>query len=661
MLASDHPFARPSTLPYGLPDFAALTACDFEEGFAAGMAQQRRMLDELAANPEPATVENTLGAWEDARRLLASVKQAFYPVKAAEATPELDALNTALAPRLAEHNNAIFLNRRLYERFLELRRRAEAGEVALDAQDRWALDELIRDFVRSGAALDETAQRRLRELNTRLAELSARCEENIRAARNEGAVRLSASELGGLSEAEAEALRDGDGYRVDLVNTSQHPLLAKLTDRGARRRIYEASVGRGVGGAHDNRALIVEIARARAEWAALLGYPHHAALVASTGVAKTPEAVAGLVAPLATAALAKARAEAEVLASRFGELYPGEEFSAWDWAYVAAIVRREQHGLDEAELTAHLTVPAVLRAVFDAATELYGITFVPRPGLRGHTSEAEVYEVLDADGEPLGAFIADFWARPTKNGGAWMNSIAVQSERYGELPVVTCNCNYSRHAEGLTWSGVITMFHEFGHALHGLLSQVRYPSRSGTAVPRDFVEFPSQVNEHWAWQPGRLLTAETLERLRAAARFGQGFATAEMLMATLLDQSWHRASLAELPTHPDEVEDFERESLESWGVRFDLIPPRYRSAYFSHIWAGGYAAGYYGYLWSQVMDADAVAWFDAQGGGTRANGEHFRRTLLAPGGSVDPAETYRSFRGRDPRPEPLLERLGFTS
>lgn len=661
MLTKDHPFAGPSALPYGLPDFASLSARDFEEGFAAGMAEQRRLLAALAANPEPATVENTLGAWEDARRLLASVKQAFYPVKAAESTPELDALNAALAPKLAAHNDAIFLNRELYQRLRQLHQRAEAGEVTLDDQDQWALDQLLQDFVRSGAALDEASQDRLRQLNTRLAELGAQCDHNIRAARNAGAVILSAEELGGLSPAEIDALRTEDGYRVELVNTSQHPLLAKLTHREARRRIYEASVSRATAGPHDNRAIIIEIARARAERAQLLGYPHHAALVASTGVAKTPQAVAGLIAPLAAAAMAKAQAEAVELSSRFQEMFPGEQFAAWDWAHMQALVRNQEFGLDEAALVGQLTVERALEAVFGAATDLYGITFSPRPDLRGHTSEAEVYEVLDADGEPLGAFIADLWARPSKNGGAWMNSILVQSQRYGELPVVTCNCNYSRQHPSLTWANVITLFHEFGHALHGLFSRVKYPSRSGTAVPRDFVEFPSQVNEYWAWQPGRLLPADTLERLRAAAAFSQGFASAEMLMATLLDQSWHRASLDELPTHPDEVEAFERAALEEWGVYSELIPPRYRSPYFSHIWAGGYAAGYYGYLWSEVMDADAVVWFEAHGGGSRANGEHFRTALLAPGGSVDPARTYRTFRGRDPRPEPLLDRLGFGS
>lgn len=641
-----------------LPDFAGLSPRYLAKEFAESMAEQQRLLNELAANPEPATAENTLGAWEDARRRLSLVKQIFYPVKAADTTPDLDALETELAPKLAAHNDEIFLNRALYERLQELRMRQDSGEVNLDSQDAWALDDLIRCFIRSGAGLDPAAQRRLRELNIRLAELSSCADQNIRGARNAGAVMFSRTELDGLSEEEIESLRTEEGYRVELLNTSRHPLLAKLTSRDARKRLYQASVTRATSGEYDNRQVIIDIARARAERARLLGYPNHAALIASSGVAKHPDGITGLIVPLAQAALDKAKQEATELSARFAELYPGEEFAAWDWAYVEAILRKERFDIDEDALTSGLTPQKVLKAVFAAAKALYGIDFVRDEELRGHTAEAEVYQVLEADGSPLGLFIMDYWARPTKNGGAWMNSIVVQSERYGDLPIVTNNCNFSRTDQRIAWSGVITMFHEFGHALHGLFSQVRYPSRSGTAVPGDFVEFPSQVNEHWAWQPGRVLSGEVLAKLKEAQAFGQGFASTEMIMATLLDQSWHLADLDELPGDASQVEAFEQAALKRWGIDYDLIPPRYRSAYFRHIWAGGYAAGYYGYLWSEVMDADTVAWFEENRGETRSNGDLFRATVLARGGSIDPAETYRAFRGRDPKVEPLLERLG---
>ena len=363
---------------------------------------------------------------------------------------------------------------------------------------------------------------------------------------------------------------------------------------------------------------------------------------------------------LGPAALAQARRDAEVLRARFAELYPGETFEPWDWAFVAEVVRRERFDLDLDALAPHLSVDKVLDAVYGAATRLYGITFTPRPDLRGHTADADVFEVREADGRPLGLFVMDFWSRPTKQGGAWMNNLVDQSRLLGNVPVVTNNCNYPRGTQSITWDGVITMFHEFGHALHGLFADSRYPSHSGTSTPRDFVEFPSQVNEHWAFEPDAVIPAAWAAKLRAADRFNTGFANLEAWSAMLLDQAWHTTPLEELPASPDEVEAFERAALERYGVAYDLVPPRYRTPYFSHIWNVGYAAAYYSYVWAEVMDADAVAWFDEFGGGTRANGEHFRRTLLAPGGSVDVMETWRAFRGRDPETGPLLARAGLT-
>lgn len=362
--------------------------------------------------------------------------------------------------------------------------------------------------------------------------------------------------------------------------------------------------------------------------------------------------------PLGRAAKAQADRDAEEFAVRFAELEPGAEFAPWDWEYVAEIIRAERYDISEDELAPHLNVHHVLEAVYAAAHDLYGITFTPRPDLVGHTPEADVYEVHNADGSPVGLFLMDFWARPTKQGGAWMTPVVNQTTLFKQLPVVTNNCNYTPSTTTISWDGVRTMFHEFGHALHGLFADSTYPSRSGTSTPRDFVEFPSQVNEHWMEQPGRVVPAELLDKLTAAASFNQGFHTLEMMAATLLDQAWHQTPLEALPTSAEELEGFEARALAQWGVDASLVPPRYRSTYFSHIWGSGYAAGYYGYTWAQVMDADAVAWFDESGGGTRENGDHFRRTLLAPGGSVDPLETYRRFRGRDPEVGPLLARLG---
>ena len=661
-MTSGNPLLERSHLPYQLPDFAALAPEHYREAIDTGTAQQLAALSAIAADTEPPTVENVLHAWERSGELLERALLPFWSVKLADTTDELDALYAEYAPKLAAHEDAIFLNRLLFDRLTELATRAQAGEVELDDEDAWMLGELLRSFTRAGVALDEDAQARLRELNGQLASLSAAFEKANRQARVTGTVVVTdRAELDGLTQDEVATLASDDGtWRIELVNTTQQPLMAKLHHRGLRQRLYEASVSRGLGGEHDTRQLVVDIARARAERAELLGYEHHAALVAESGCAKTPEAVAELIAPLGPAALAQAEKDAEALAAKLAELEPGATLEPWDWEYLADIVRRERFAFDEADVEEYLQVDKVLDAVYAAAHDLYGITFTERPDLRGHTADADVYEVHNADGSPVGLFVMDFWARPTKGGGAWMTSLVNQNHLTKQLPVVTNNCNYTRATTTISWDGVITMFHEFGHALHGLFADSRYASRSGTSTPRDFVEFPSQVNEHWAWTPDRVLPAAWIAKLKEANTFNQGFGTAETLAATLLDQSWHRTPLASLPTTAEEVEDFEHRALESWGMASDLVPPRYRSTYFSHIWGSGYAAGYYGYTWSQVMDADAVAWFEENGGGTRENGDHFRRNLLAPGGSVDPIDTYRSFRGRDPEVAPLLERLGLT-
>ena len=647
-------------LPFQLPDFAAATPADYRAAFEEGMSGQLTALAALRDDPAPATVENVLGAWEDAGSALLRAANAFFAVYASNSTPEIEAIEEEMAPRLAEHEDAIYLDKGLFARLQQLRGRADAGEVALDEQDEYALDETLRAFRRAGVALDDAGQSRLRELNRRLAELSSAFERLNREARNAGAVAVAESELGGLSDEEREALKTDDGYRIELVNTTQQPLAAKLTDAGLRRRLLAASTTRALGGEFDTRATLLEAARARAERAALLGYANHAEIVAEAGCAKTTDAIFEMLVPLAQAALAKAREEAAELGARYAELNPGAEFTAADWAFVESIVRRERFAFDEADLAEYLQVDRVLGAVYAAAEELYGLTFHPREDLIGHAPGTQSYEVHDADGSVVGLFVMDFWARPTKQGGAWMSNLVDQSTRDGALPVVTNNCNYSPTTTAITWDEVITMFHEFGHALHGLLADSRYASRSGANTPRDFVEFPSQVNEHWSWTPGRVLPAEWVERLTAASTFGQGYATAETEISSLLDLVWHTTPLAELPESVDDVEAFERAALERFGLVEPLVPPRYRSQYFAHIWGGGYASSYYGYAWAKVMDADAVAWFDEQDGPVREAGEHFRRTLLAPGGSVDPMETYRRFRGRDPQLQPLLDRLGLS-
>lgn len=655
-MSEANPLLSESPLPFALPDFAALKPQHYREAIERGLIEHLAELDAIAANPEPATVENTLDAWERAGALLDRAVTAFWAVKACDTNDELDAIEAEFAPKLAQHADAILLNRTYFNRLEALSERY--SEIGCTDEQRWVLDDLLADFRSSGVALPVEQQDRLRTLNTRLAELGTQFEQANLAARNAGGFDVTEDELDGLAPDEIVALSQDGHLHIDLVNTSSHPLLEKLSNRDLRRRLFEASIMRGQSGASDTRGIIAEMARIRAERAQLLGFPHHAALVVDRACARTTAAVTDMLGRLAPAALVQAKTDASELARRFSELYPGETFAAWDWAYVAEVVRREQFDLDFDELAPYLDAGVVLKAVYGAAEKLYGITFVRRDDLRGHTAEAEVYEVHNDDGSVAGLFIMDFWARPTKQGGAWMSNIVEGSGLTGALPVVTNNCNYAKGTKTISWDDVITMFHEFGHALHGLFADSRYPSHAGANTPRDFVEFPSQVNEHWAWEPGCVLPPEWVEKLIVAERFNQGFHNFETWAAMVLDQAWHTTPLDELPANGDDVEAFEAAALERAGLPYELIPPRYRSQYFQHIWGHGYAAAYYSYVWAEVMDADAVAWFEENGGATRENGELFRRNVLARGGSVNVMDTWRSFRGRDPELAPLLKRKG---
>ena len=679
-----NPLLTASTLPFQIPDYANLTDAQFKEAMEVGLIEQRTALEAIATNPDAPDVENTIAAWELGSTILERAGSAFWVVEAADTNEQRAAVETALAPKLAEHGNAILLDRRLYDRLVALRARAEAAEVSLDEQDRYWLEEHIREFERSGISLDSDTQQRLRELNVELAGLSVAFEQALVEGRNAAAVLVTdPAELAGLGEDGITAARQAaqdrgqEGWLIKLTNTTGQPVLENLTNRDLRHRILEASLGRGLGGEHDTRQLVLGIARRRAERARLLGYEHHAAWVAADGCARTTEAVLDLLKRVAPGAVELAGREAAELQKALERDIPGARLAAWDWEHYAA-KQSAAEAVDPALLRPYLEYHRVLHeGVFAAATALYGITFHARPDLRGFTPDSEVYEVREADGTPLGAVILDPFTRPTKRGGAWMTSVVDQSDLTGALPVVTNTCNFTRPAEGaaclLTWDNVITMFHEFGHALHGLLSEVRYPSRAGTAVPRDFVEFPSQVNELLAWdetlisrfavhhETGAPLPAALAERLRASRSVGEGHHTLELVAAMLLDQAWHSTTLEELPASVDELEGFEAAALQRAGVAHELVPPRYRSCYFSHIFGGGYAAAYYGYLWAEVMDADACAWFKDNGGLNREAGEHFRRELLRHGGSIEPMESWRGFRGAEPDVSHLLRRKGLAN
>ncbi|MBT0995249.1 M3 family metallopeptidase [Cellulomonas sp. DKR-3] len=685
-LDPSNPFAAPSTLPYGLPDYTRIRTEHYLPAIEAGLAEHRAQVEAIATDAAAPTVENTLEALERSGRLLSRSLVAFFNQSSADSTPEIDAIEEAVAPRLAAHLDAIHLDGRLFARLEAIDAQAAAGELVLEADTAWLLHRTITTFVRAGVRLDETAQDRLRELNAEITRLQTVFGREVLAGQNAAAVLVTEeAELDGMApDARAAAARAAAGrghegaWLLELILPTGQPQLATLRDRAVRERLFRASSSRGLGGEHDTRPALLAIARLRAERARLLGYEHHADFVAADATAGSAQAVADILERLAPAAVANARAEAAELEPVLREDHPGATLEPWDWAYYAEQVRSRRRALDEGALRPYLELERVLAdGVFRAATELYGLTFAERRDLVGYHPDVRVYEVFDADGSGLGLFLADYWTRDAKRGGAWMNNLVDQSTLLGEQPVVVNNLNIPKPPDGeptlLTWDEVTTMFHEFGHALHGLLSAVRYPSQSGTEVPRDFVEYPSQVNEIWSWEPsvvrafavhhvtGEPMPTEWVDTLLEGRQDGEGFKTTEYLAAALLDQAWYRLAPDEVPTDPEQVEPFEAAALERAGVAFAPVPPRYRSAYFNHVFSSGYSAGYYSYIWSEVLDADTVEWFGENGGLRREVGDTFRAKLLARGGSVDPMAAFRDLRGRDPRIEPLLVRRGLTA
>lgn len=677
--AATNPFFEPSTLPYQLPPFDRITDADYLPAFEKGMADQRAEFDAIANNPEPPSFDNTIVAAERSGQVLLRVSNVFFNLVGANTNPQMEKVQSTVAPLLAAHADAITLDPKLYARIKTLH--DQRDKLGLDAEQLRLLDRYHLDFVRAGARLDEKQKTRLREINGELASLQTRFSQNLLKENNASAVVVDdRASLAGMSDAaiaaaaEAAKERKLEGkYVLALQNTSGQPALASLQDRALRERLQKASVGRASrGGEFDNRATIARIVKLRAERAALLGYPNHAAYVLEDQTAGTTTAVNKMMADMAPAAVANARAEAAAMQAIVDADKGGFQIAAWDWAYYAEKVRKAKYAFDESELKPYFEMDNVLRkGVFYMAEKLYGLTFKERHDLPLYRDDVRVFEVFDG-GKPLGLFIADYYARDNKRGGAWMNEYVSQNGLFGTSPVVANHLNIPKPPKGeptlLTFDEANTMFHEFGHAVHGLFSNVKYPRLAGTNVPLDFVEYPSQVHEMWTtwpevlknyarhYQTGELIPQALLDKVIAAQQFNQGFATVEYLGAAMLDQSYHQISADQAPT-ADTVLAFEAKALADKGVAYEPVPPRYRSTYFSHI-VGGYAAGYYAYLWSEVLDADSVQWFKENGGLTRKNGDHFRDTLLSRGGSIDAMQLYRDFRGRDPSVQPLLERRG---
>jgi peptidyl-dipeptidase Dcp len=681
-LPADNPFAAPSELPYGLPPFDRIRSEHYRPAFTAGMAEQRREVEAIAVDPAEPTLENTLDALERSGALLTRVSATFFNLTSSAVTDELAALEADVAPELAAHRDAILLDGRLFARIEALQARRD--ELELDAEQERLLERYHRDFVRAGAGLDDDAQARLREINGELSGLSAEFKTKLLADTNDLALHVTdEAELAGLSSDEVAAARAAaadrglQGWLLTLVLPTAQPALAALRRRDVRERLHRASTSRGLRrNVHDTRTTLVRIATLRAERAALLGFADHAAYVVADQTAGTSEAVTSMLGALVGPAVENAHAEAaelEELVEADGQPAP---LKPWDWAYYAEQLRRRRFDVDAAALRPWFRLEKVVEhGVFHAAYELYGLRFRRRHDLPAYHPDVVVYEVFDDEGRGMGLFLADWYARPSKRGGAWMSTFVDQSHLLGHSPVTVVNLNVPRPPDGeatlLTQDEVDTAFHEFGHVLHGTLSDVRYPRLSGTSVPRDVVEYPSQVNEMWSLWPevlanyahhhetGEPLPAEVPERIRAARSYGQGFALTEYLAAALLDLEWHRLAPGTAPD-ADGVEAFEEAALARHGLGFHLVPPRYRSTYFAHVFAGGYSAGYYSYVWSEVLDADTVEWFREHGGLRRRLGERFARELLSRGGAVDPLAAYEVVLGRPPRVEPLLERRGLT-
>jgi peptidyl-dipeptidase Dcp len=680
-LAASNPFAKAGTLPLQYPPFDKIHDEDYGPAFDAGIAQQAAEIEAIANNKAAPTFDNTIVAMERSGTTLTRVSNVFFNLSGANTNENMQKLDRVLAPKLAAHSDAIRLNGNLYARVKALYDKRDT--LKLDAESKYLLERYHTDFVRAGAKLSDADKQKLKAYNAELAGLSTAFAQNVLKETNASALIVDTrEELAGMTDKAIEAAaanaksRGLEGkFAIPLVNTTGQASLEVLTNRATRQRLLEASVARGShGGDFDNRELVLKLAKLRAERAALLGYPSHAAYSLEDQTARTTGAVNQLLSEFARPAVANARREGADIQKLIEADNGGFQLAASDWAIYTEKVRQQRYAFDQNQIKPYFELNRVLvDGVFFAANKVYGLTFKERKDLPVYNPDVRVFDVFDADGKQLAIFLADMYARSNKRGGAWMNAYVSQSKLTGAKPVVANHLNIPKPADGeatlLTYDEVRTAFHEFGHALHGMFSNVKYPRFSGTRVPRDYVEFPSQVNEMWAvwpevlnnyakhYQTGAPMPKELLDKVLASGKFNEGHRTTEYLAASIIDQRWHQLPADQIPA---DVLAFEAAALKDAGVDYGAVPPRYRSTYFSHVFAGGYSAGYYGYLWAEKLDADAVEWFKENGGMLRKNGDHFRKALLSRGGTVDAMQMYRDFRGRDAVIQPLLERRGLT-
>ncbi|HXM60643.1 MAG TPA: peptidyl-dipeptidase Dcp [Terriglobales bacterium] len=673
-----NPFYAPSTLPFQAPPFDKIRDEDYQPAIEAGMAEELTEIRAIADNPAPPTFENTLVAMQKTGQLLRRANATFDAVSGANTNPVLERVRTEEAPKLAAHNDAIYLNAKLFDRVAAVYKQRES--LQFDPESQRLLQVTYDEFVRSGAGLSESDKAQLKKLNEEISTLSATFSTKLLAATKDGAYSTKEkSALAGLSDAQIAAAaqaaqsRKQRGYVLPLQNTTQQPDLASLSVRATRDAVFEKSWNRTErNDANDTRDIISRLAQLRAQRAQLLGFPNHAAWKLGDQMAKTPEAALKFMDALVPGATAKAASEGKDIQDVIDAQKGGFTLQPWDWEFYSDQVRKAKYDLNDAEIKPYFELNNVLEnGVFYTANQLYGITFKERKDIPVYQADVRVFEVSDADGKPLALFYCDYFKRDNKNGGAWMSVLVDQSKLLGTLPVVYNVANLPKPAPGepalISFTDVTTMFHEFGHALHGMFANTEYPTLSGTATAADFVEFPSQFNEHWAlypavldhyarhYQTGMPMPAELAAKIRNAQTFNQGYLLTELVAAAELDMQWHTLPASAPLQQPD---TFEKQALEKTHLLLSAVPPRYRSSYFAHIWGGGYSAGYYAYLWAEMLDDDAYQWFEDNGGLTRANGDRFRRMVLSRGNTEDLAKMYAAWRGRDPSVEPMMKYRG---
>jgi peptidyl-dipeptidase Dcp len=676
-----NPLEQPSTLPLQAPDFSRIKDSDYQPAIEEGMKRHLVEIEQIANNPAPPTFENTIAAMETWGQMLTRASKVFFALTQSNTDEELQKVKSEEAPRLAAHHDEIYQNPKLFARIQAIYDQRNA--LNLGPEEKTLVEVYYHDFVASGAKLPDADKAHLRDINQKLSMLQTQYDEKLLAGTKEGALVVDdTSKLAGLSDAQIAAAAKAASDRglsgkwvIPLQNTTQQPLLQSLDDRGVREELFHNGWIRAEkGDVNDTRDTIATIAQLRAEKAALLGYPDWSAYVLEDQMAKTPSAVEAFLAKLVGPATAKARVEARDIQAMIRKHGGKFKLAPWDWEHYAEDVRKARYNLDDKQVKPYFELNSVLEnGILFAANQLYGISFKERKDIPVYQPDVRVFEVIDKDGSTLGLMYFDYFKRDNKQGGAWMDTFVDQSKVLGTKPVVFNVCNFTKPAEGqpalLSFDDVTTAFHEFGHALHGLFASQNYPTVSGTAVARDFVEFPSQFNENWAldatvlkhyalnYQTHEPIPQALVDKIKKARTFNQGYALTELVAAAELDMQWH---LLPSSAPKQDVDAFEADALKKTHVAMAEVPTRYRSSYFTHIWTLGYASGYYAYLWTEMLDHDAFGWFEKHGGLTRENGDRFRDMVLSRGHTMDYGQMFRDFAGKDAEIGPMLEFRGLT-